>query len=617
VFHWLDWVAIGVYIAFALGVGTLMAKRASRSTKDFYLAGRSLPWWVAGTSIVATSFAADTPLVVTGWVRSAGISQNWLWWGMASGGALSIIVLAAWWRRLEVTTDAEIIEHRYGGKQAKALRGFLGAYHALVTNTIVLTWVLVAMKKVIRVVLDLPDDSYDVAIVGGGLALALSYSFLSGFWGVVITDFFQFFLALFGALLLAYNASEALGGMEAAREAFAALDENLTNLMPSARTDDDGNPLGWLNAAAWTGSGFGAFLIFVGIQGWLNKNADGGGAAVQRYSACKDEHHARAAALWYHIAHYALRPWPWIFVALASLVLVDPALLPQIDGVPDHEAAYPYMMANYLGPGLFGLMCASFLAAFMSTLDTHFNLASAYLVNDCYRRFLAPNRNPRHYVWVGRYLEIMIGIMAAGMALVAGSIADLFTFSLSLIGGLGPAMLLRWFWSRANAWTEISAMVTSTTVTIAILLYKKSFSAVEMMTDEGLQIIELDPPEWTAYPLSYGITIICAVLVMVTVTLLTKPVSDERLKQFYAKVRPVGAWKRVAAAARAENPAIDTGARGQGFAVIIGWIGGAALIYGLVFLPGRWMLGDPWGPSLAVAFGGAIALKWAWRRAVA
>ncbi len=605
-FHWLDWVAIGAYVAFALGVGTLMAKRASRSTKDFYLAGRSLPWWVAGTSIVATSFAADTPLVVTGWVRSAGISQNWLWWGMASGGALSIIVLAAWWRRLEVTTDAEIIEHRYGGRQAKALRGFLGAYHALVTNTIVLTWVLVAMKKVIRVVLDLPDDSYDFAIVGGGLVLALSYSFLSGFWGVVITDFFQFFLALFGALLLAYNASEALGGMEAAREAFAALDENLTALLPSQKTDASGNPLGWFHAAAWTGSGFGAFLIFVGIQGWLNKNADGGGPAVQRYSSCKDEHHARAAALWYHIAHYALRPWPWIFVALASLVLVDPALLPQVDGSPDHEAAYPYMMANYLGPGLFGLMCASFLAAFMSTLDTHFNLASAYLVNDCYRRFLAPDRKPRHYVWVGRYLEIVIGIMAASLALIAGSIADLFTFSLSLIGGLGPAMLLRWFWSRANAWTEISAMVTSTTVTVAITLYKKSYTAAG-----------LDAPDWTAYPLSYGLTIACAVVVMITVTLLTQPVSDERLKEFYAKVRPVGAWKRIAAAARAENPGLDTGARGQGLAVIIGWIGGAALIYGLVFLPGRWMLGDPWGPSLAVAAGGAIALKWAWRRAVA
>ena len=607
-FHWLDWVAIGTYVAFALGVGTYMARRASRSTQDFYLAGRSLPWYVAGTSIVATSFAADAPLVVTGWVRSAGISQNWLWWGMAGGGALSIIVLAAWWRRLEVTTDAEIIEHRYGGRQAKALRGFLGAYHALVTNTIVLTWVLLAMKKVVRVVLELPDDSYDGWIVGGGLVLALSYSFLSGFWGVVITDFFQFFLALFGALLLAWSAADALGGLEGAREAFAGLDQKLTALVPAPNVDQNGEPLGWLEALYWTGSGFGAFLIFIGVQGWLNKNADGGGPAVQRYSACKDEHHARGAALWYHIAHYALRPWPWIFVALASLALVEISDLPLMaNGQVDHEAAYPYMMKEFLGPGVFGLMCASFLAAFMSTLDTHFNLASAYLVNDCYRRFLAPDRNPRHYVWVGRYLELVIGAIAATMAFYADSISDLFTFSLSLVGGLGPAMLLRWFWSRANAWTEISAMATSTTVTIGITLLRGSYTANE-----------LEPPAWTTYPLSYAVTIGAAVLVMVTVTLLTRPVREERLHEFYAKVRPVGAWGRFAAAHRADQAAVGNQvARGQGLAVLIGWAGGAALIYGLMFLPGRWMLGQPWMPSLLTAAVGAVALKWAWRRAIA
>lgn len=606
-FHWLDWVAIGTYVAFALGVGTYMARRASRSTNDFYLAGRSLPWYVAGTSIVATSFAADTPLVVTGWVRSAGISQNWLWWGMAGGGALSIIVLAAWWRRLAVTTDAEIIEHRYGGRQAKALRGFLGAYHALVTNTIVLTWVLVAMKKVVRVVLELPDDSYDHLIVSGGLVLALSYSFLSGFWGVVITDFFQFFLALFGALLLAWNAADALGGMEGAREAFAGLDEQLTTLIPAGKTAADGSPVPWWDALYWTGSGFGAFLIFIGVQGWLNKNADGGGPAVQRYSACKDEHHARGAALWYHIAHYALRPWPWIFVALASLALVDLNLLPTLaDGSVDHEAAYPYMMKEFLGPGVFGLMCASFLAAFMSTLDTHFNLASAYLVNDCYRRFLAPDKNPRHYVWVGRYLELLIGAIAASLAIVADSISDLFTFSLSLVGGLGPAMLLRWFWWRANAWTEISAMATSTTVTIGMTLYRNSF-------ENGA-----DAPGWTSYPLSYAITIGAAVFVMVSVTLLTRPVREERLTEFYAKVRPVGAWRRYRDQHRAAITAAGGSyATGQGVAVLVGWVGGAALIYGLMFLPGRWMLGDPWLPSLVTAAVGGAALRWSWRRAVA
>jgi len=597
VFHLLDWIATSAYVVFALGVGTYMARRASASTQDFYLAGRKLPWYVAGTSIVATSFAADTPLVITGWVRSAGISQNWLWWGMAGGGALSVIVLAGWWRRLEVTTDAELIEHRYGGKQAKALRGFLGAYHALVTNTIVLTWVLLAMKKVVRVVLDLPDDSYDVWIVGGGVCLALTYSFLSGLWGVVVTDFFQFFLALFGALLLAYNASEAMGGLQAAREAFANLDAAKTAFIPGPATNPEtGLAYKLTQGLAWAGSGFGAFLIFIGLQGWANKNADGGGPAVQRYSACKDEQHARKAALWYHIAHYAVRPWPWIFVALASLVLVDPSLLPTTSGGNiDHEAAYPYMMANYLGPGLFGLMCASFLAAFMSTLDTHFNLASAYLVNDCYRRFLAPERKPRHYVWVGRFLEIGIGALAAVFAVFSESISGLFTFSLSLVGGLGPAMLLRWFWWRANAWTEISAMVTSFSLTIATTVVRSGYENAA------------DAPAWTQYPLSYAVIVGSSLVVMVLVTLFaSKPAEEAKLKSFVAKVRPIGWWGPYTLA---EN-------RGRGKAVLIGWAGAAALIYGLVFLPGRWMLGHSVLPSFGLAIAGGLALYWAWERAM-
>lgn len=620
--HWLDWVAIGVYLVFAIGVGSYLAKRASTSTESFYLAGRTLPWWVAGTSIVATSFAADTPLVVTGWVRTGGIAQNWLWWGMAGGGALSIIVLAAWWRRLQVTTDAEIIEHRYGGRQANALRGFLGAYHALVTNTIVLTWVLLAMKKVVRVVLDLPDDSYDVWIVGGGLALALVYSFLSGLWGVVVTDFFQFFLALLGALLLGWEAMTEMGGLAEARAAFAELSPETTRMIPArAVNPETDTAYGWLEGAAWIGNSFGAFLIFLGLQGWLNKNADGGGPAVQRYSACRDEHHARAAALWYHIAHYALRPWPWIFVALASMVLVDPALLPTTNGGVDHEAAYPYMMKTLLGPGIFGLLCASFLAAFMSTLDTHFNLASAYLVNDCYRRFLVRDAGPRHYVWVGRFLEIAIGALAASLALVADSISDLFTFSLTLLGGLGPAMLLRWFWWRANAWTEISALATSTGVTLVMTLVSWQARAwaqlIELADSTGVTLIrdlarDASPmpegiPAWTQYPLGYAITIGCSLAVMLTVTLLTPPVDDARLARFAGKIHPVGWWGRFRT---------DPGS-GRGWVVLAGWMGGAALIYGMVFLPGRWLLGQPWWPSLLVALAGAVVLRLCWRRAVA
>ena len=565
-FEALDWIAIIGYIVFAMSVGIYLTKRASKSTDDFYLAGRSLKWWVAGTSLVATSFAADTPLVISGWVRSSGISQNWLWWGMAVGGSLTFVVLAAWWRRLEVTTDAEFIERRYSGKPASFLRGFYGCYHALITNTIVLTWVLLAMLKLVRVILGAEDGSYDIYIVGGGLVLALSYSFLSGLWGVVVTDLMQFTLAMFGAIFLAYKSIDALGGFTAAQQAFAELPRATTSIMPLANEEG----LSW-DSIAWWSQGFGAFFIFIGVQGWLNKNADGGGAGVQRYSASLDENHARKAALWFNIAHYCIRPWPWIIVGLASIILIDPSALPVVNGAIDHEAAYPMMMAQLLGPGLFGLLCASFLAAFMSTLDTHFNLASAYLVNDVYRRFARKEAPDKHYVWVGRFAEILIGIIAATFALQADSIANLFTFSLSLMGGLGPALLLRWFWRRANVFTEISALATSTILTFVT------------------KSLEFD------YPFSYMVVVLGSLAVAASVTYVTPPADEDTLDRFYAIIRP------------------DEISKPHFFAA---WGGGIALIYGLLLAIGQFLLGGAFMNPLVISVIGAIILRLCWHKCI-
>jgi Na+/proline symporter len=565
-FEALDWIAIIGYIVFAMSVGIYLTKRASKSTDDFYLAGRSLKWWVAGTSLVATSFAADTPLVISGWVRSSGISQNWLWWGMAVGGSLAFVVLAAWWRRLEVTTDAEFIERRYSGKPASFLRGFYGCYHALITNTIVLTWVLLAMLKLVRVILGAEDGSYDIYIVGSGLVLALSYSFLSGLWGVVVTDLMQFTLAMFGAIFLAYKSIDALGGFTAAQQAFAGLPRATTSIMPLANKEG----LSW-DSIAWWSQGFGAFFIFIGVQGWLNKNADGGGPGVQRYSASLDENHARKAALWFNIAHYCIRPWPWIIVGLASIILIDPSALPVVNGVIDHEAAYPMMMAQLLGPGLFGLLCASFLAAFMSTLDTHFNLASAYLVNDAYRRFIRKEASDKHYVWVGRFAEILIGIIAATFALQADSIANLFTFSLSLMGGLGPALLLRWFWRRANVFTEISALATSTILTFVT------------------KSLDFD------YPFSYMVVVLGSLIVAVSVTCITPPADKSTLDRFYSIIRPGEISKLHFFAA---------------------WGGGIALIYGLLLAIGHFLLGGAFIAPLVIAVAGAIILRLCWHKCI-
>ena len=565
-FEALDWIAIIGYIVFAMSVGIYLTKRASKSTDDFYLAGRSLKWWVAGTSLVATSFAGDTPLVISGWGRSSGISQNWRWWGMAVGGSLTFVVLAAWWRRLEVTTDAEFIERRYSGKPASFLRGFYGCYHALITNTIVLTWVLLAMLKLVRVILGAEDGSYDIYIVGGGLVLALSYSFLSGLWGVVVTDLMQFTLAMFGAIFLAYKSIDALGGFTAAQQAFAGLPRATTSIMPLPNEEG----LSW-DSLAWWSQGFGAFFIFIGVQGWLNKNADGGGAGVQRYSASLDENHARKAALWFNIAHYCIRPWPWIIVGLASIILIDPSALPVVNGAIDHEAAYPMMMAQLLGPGLFGLLCASFLAAFMSTLDTHFNLASAYLVNDVYRRFIRKEASGKHYVWVGRFAEILIGIIAATFALQADSIANLFTFSLSLMGGLGPALLLRWFWRRANVFTEISALATSTILTFVT------------------KSLDFD------YPFSYMVVVLGSLIGAVSVTYVTPPADKDTLDRFYSIIRP------------------DEISKPHFFAA---WGGGIALIYGLLLAIGQFLRGGAFVTPLIISVIGAIILRLCWHKCI-
>ncbi len=583
-FHLYDWLAIGAYVVVALAIGLLMARRASASTHEFYLAGRALPWWVAGTSLVATSFAADTPLLITGWVRIDGIARNWLWWGMAVGGVLSFVAIAGWWRRANITTDAEFIECRYSGRPARLLRGFYGGYHALITNTLILVWVLTAMLKLVRVVLNVNDDSLDAWIVGAVLALALTYSYTSGLWGVVVTDVFQFILALAGGLILAVAAIDALGGLELARQAFAALPDYTTSLVPTS--DSNGQMLagGWYAAAYWV-SGFGAFMIFVGVQGWLNKNSDGSGVAVQRYAACRNEAHARGAALWFHLAHYWLRPWPWIIVALASIILIPDTALPKLaDGSPDHEAAYVVMMASYLGPGLFGLMCASFLAAFMSTLDTHLNLASAYFVNDLYRRFIHKDSSDRHYLRVGRVVELLVALGAAILATMADSISELFTLSLSLLGGVGPAMLMRWFWWRSNAWTEISALLSSTVLTILI--------------QTGL--IEL------AYPLSYLLIVVSSLLISLAVTLLTAPVERAHLQQFHDRILPAGLWApfRCAAQATVTVP------------FLLGWAGGIALIYGLTLGTGAWLLGRESGLYFLAAAVGGVSLYWSWPRSL-
>ena len=565
----IDWVVIAMYLIFALVVGLILARRAGRSTNEFFISGRHLPWWLAGTSMVATSFASDTPLVITGWVRSGGVSENWLWWSFAIGGMFSVFLLSRLWRRAEVVTDVELTELRYSGKPAAALRGFRAAYLAIPINCITMAWVIVAMMKLLGVLFDVPP----IWAVVGCVAIALFYSVLSGYWGVVITDLVQFVIAMAGSVVLCVFSVRSLGGLSGLRARFdGPLRERLLHFFP--RPPEGVGPL---EADFWSGPIF-AFAVFIAVQWWANKNADGSGVVVQRISSTKDERHSLLATLWFNIANYALRPWPWILVALASI-----AVFPDMT---DGEMAYPEMIKRFIPPGLMGLMIASFLGAFMSTIDTHLNLSSSYVVNDVYRRFIRNDASESHYVMVSRISSVGFMFLSAVIALNYDSISGLFKFMLAFSSGVGLVYILRWFWWRINAWSEISAMIASSVICSALYIYRAQGGKA-------------------SYPAVLVLTVAGSTLIWLAVTFLTAPVSQERLAAFYRRVRPWGAWRHIAEVCGLAP------ARGLG-RHLASWLGGTVMVLGVTIGAGKFLLGaqrEAW-LYLGAAVVGAIII---WR----
>ncbi|MCB9916724.1 MAG: Na+:solute symporter [Planctomycetes bacterium] len=639
----LDWLIVAAYVVFALAVGFVYAKRAGKDVDEFFLSGRTLPWWIAGTSMVATSFAADTPLVITGWVRDRGIWQNWLWWCYCAGGMLGVFLFARWWRRGGVMTKAELAELRYGGPGAAALRGVLGVMHAGFTNTITLCWVLLAAAKIMDVLFEV-DQNLAVVL---SCAIALSYSLMAGFWGVVVTDLVQFAMAMVGAVVLAWMSWSAVGGAEgvhAAAAAGAPFTKDTLEMFPHA------GPGGPLDASFWTVP-FTALCVYLGVAWWAVENVDGASVAVQRIAASRDERQGVLALLWFNLTHYAVRPWPWILVALASLVVLKPAevtapaagtvrldaatpsvlvleepsgarhelalttdvegweLQPEVDdgalvdaGVrlakTDSERAYVVMMRRYLPVGLLGLMVASLLAAFMSTIDTHVNLAASFFVNDLYRRFFVRDASAKHYVAVARLASGAVLVVAALMALAADSISDLFTFFLAFLGGVGPIYVLRWLWWRVRPETEITAMVTSA-VTTTLLTYAPITWHLGPLSQDGALLSE-------------GRLCLVALASLVTAlgSLAVFGAPDPRaLVPFYEKVRPAGWWGPVAAVAphvRAPKPSLRP---------LYGVVGGVALVFGGMLGLGYALL-DDWaraGVASAVAAVGTVGLVLALR----
>ncbi|HET7112831.1 MAG TPA: sodium:solute symporter family protein [Pyrinomonadaceae bacterium] len=550
----LDWSVIAAYFLFNLGIGLYYARRATGSTSEFFLSGRNVPWWLAGTSMVATTFAADTPLAVTGFVARNGIAGNWLWWNFVMSGMLTVFLYARLWRRAGVMTDIEFAELRYSGKPAAFLRGFRALYLGLPINCIILGWVNLAMVKILEITLGL-DKRGAILVVIGMLAFTAFYTAISGLWGVLVTDLFQFALKMGMVIVLAILAVNAVGGIDQMKAKIGALDA----------TTGSGSRLAffpeydsiWMPAIT--------LFVYLAVNWWATwypgAEPGGGGYVAQRIFSAKNEKHGLLATLWFNIAHYALRPWPWILTALASLILYP--------DLADKESGY---IKTLLDPNVFptylrGFMLAAFAAAYMSTIGTQLNWGASYVINDFYRRFVKRSSSDKHYVIVSQLVTVLLMIASLIVTFYMESIGGAWKLLLVTGAGTGTVLLLRWFWWRINAWSEVSAMICAAVVSIFLQVFLKWDS---------------DRPRDFAYLML--VTVAITTIVWVAVTMLTQPEPREKLIAFYRRVRPEGpGWNDVAA----EAGLAQAHAQGRLSLQFVNWILGCALIYGSLFGIGK------------------------------
>jgi Na+/proline symporter len=568
-----DFAVLGLYFCIPVAVGLAFRKKGSKDSGSFLLSGRSLPWWLAGTSMAADNFGSDTPLYVADVVRSVGVAGNWQWWCFAFSGLLSVFLLAPLWRRTEAVTDVEFVELRYGGPPAAFLRGLKAFILAVPFNCAVVGGLpLLAMAKILLVTAGLEgaEDPAAAKAVAIGLALSvvLLYAAVSGLWAVVVNDLIMFWLAMAGGVTLAWYAVGKVGGLGALREAILHLDGG-----SSWRTDFLPTPGGAAGLA------FGAFLVYAGIQWWAHRTADGGGVAIQRMLACRSEGHAVGATLWFNLLNYAIRTWPWVLCGLAAVVLYPGLSAPG----SDPQLGYPMLMRDLLPSGVRGFVLASLFAAFMSTADTQFHWGASYMVNDLYRRFLRPGAPEAHYVAASR---VSLAILVACTALVAfwaQSVRAVFDFLIMAFAGTGTVFLGRWLWWRVNAWGEIAAMTAAPAASTVFQALTAKDAPLE-----GL-------PGWWGVPVVACVTTIA----WVSATLLTEPVPMDRLVAFCRKTRPPGLWGPVRAAAPDIPPAAPLGRD------LVLWVAGLALVLGTMTGIGKTLLGTP--VEAALGFGAAAA----------
>ncbi|MBC6418537.1 MAG: Na+:solute symporter [Prochloron sp. SP5CPC1] len=517
----IDWLIILFYLVLAMGLGLYLSRKASKSIEDFFISGRSLPWWLAGISMAATTFSIDTPLYITAVVGTRGIAGNWEWWIFGISHITMVYVFARMWRRSQVITDAELTELRYGGEMAAVLRSVKAFIFAVPMNCIAIGYAMLAMVKVVEALeiwqnLGIPADANYIKLltVIGVSIFVLIYSGLAGLWGVVSTDFFQFFLALLGAMVVAFYALDNVGGIHALVEKVPQVaDKDILSFFPLT-VGGEGSFLQFSQTAGITASTFFAYIF---IQWWSWRRSDGGGEFVQRFAAAKNEGEAEKAAWIFNIMHYILRTWPWIIVALAALVI-----FPDLE---DRELGYPKLMLEFLPSGMLGLVVASLIAAFMSTVSTSINWGASFITNDLYRRFYNPNSSQGELVWVGRISSVLVTVLGAIAAFFAKDVATVFRLVIIIGTGSGLVFILRWFWWRVNAAAELSAIVGSFLLGCATTLVPAL-----KIEDFGTRVM---------------VNSLLLTLLWNVVMFVTSPETPETLNEFYRLVRPGGpGWRQ-------------------------------------------------------------------------
>lgn len=566
----IDWAIVAGYFLLSTTIGLYFTKKGGESLDEYFLSGRQVPWWLAGAAMVATTFAADTPLVVTGLVATKGVAGNWLWWNFVMSGMLTVFFFARLWRRAAVMTDVELAEVRYSGTPAAFLRGFRALYLAIPINLIILGWVTRAMIKILTISLGLHEVSIagmtvsgEVVAVGICFVITVAYSVAAGMWAVLWTDLVQFVIKMSAVIILAIYSVRAVGGIDVMKVKLAAhfgSERAALSVLPVSYTDGGFHAYAWMPLLT--------LCTYLSVQWWAawypGAEPGGGGYVAQRIFSAKTERDGVLATLFFQIAHYALRPWPWIVTGLATVILYP--------NLQDKESGYVHAFVDLLPTPWRGFMLAGFAAAYMSTVGTHLNWGASYLVNDFYKRFLKKDGTEKHYVAISRATTVLLFLASIAVTSQLSSVEKAWELLLGLGAGTGLVFILRWYWWRINAWSEISAMIASFVFSILGFIYiKPQFAANDPNSTAVIMLV----------------TVACSTVVWLTVTFATSPEPDATLDSFYRRVRPGGpGWATVSRRLGFGREPIPGGALAW-----TNWIAGIVAVYATLFGIGKLIFG--------------------------